>query len=246
MTKLEHDVNVRTLAKNNSTLRWVTTAMAVACVVLIFSNIANANRERIILTPPEINKTFWVERSRASAEYLEQMAHYYVGLALNLDPSSVDHNADLFLNATDPAQRGAIKASLKFHGLRVKNKSVSQVFYPSGGYRIDPQNLVVVVDGELVTIIGETPVMRQKNMYRIKFGLVNSRMVVTEFDQVADPNKPFQQPEPPQRAANIDGTGGGEMIEIPGEVMSSQGDSPAALPAKASTMELNSEATKPN
>ena len=52
-----------------------------------------AGRERVVVVPPSINKTFWVESERVSAEYLEQMAYFLLQLKLNVTPQSIDHQS---------------------------------------------------------------------------------------------------------------------------------------------------------
>ena len=46
--------------------------------------------ERVIVVPPAVHKSFWVENDRVSAEYLEQMGYFLIQLALNVTPQSVD------------------------------------------------------------------------------------------------------------------------------------------------------------
>ena len=45
--------------------------------------------ERTVLVPPEIRRSFWVSGDAVSREYLEEMAYWYAGMALNITPASV-------------------------------------------------------------------------------------------------------------------------------------------------------------
>ena len=47
-------------------------------------------RERIVLTPPAIDKSFWVAKDKVSASYLEQMGSFIAYLTLDVSPSSVE------------------------------------------------------------------------------------------------------------------------------------------------------------
>ena len=66
-------------------------------VVLALLSVRLSGRERVVLVPPTINKTFWVDAERVSAEYLQQMAYFLVQLTLNVTPQSVDHQASVLL-----------------------------------------------------------------------------------------------------------------------------------------------------
>ena len=66
-----------------------------------------AGRERVVVVPPSINKTFWVESERVSAEYLEQMAYFLLQLTLNVTPQSIDHQSRVLLQYAAPASYGA-------------------------------------------------------------------------------------------------------------------------------------------
>jgi conjugal transfer pilus assembly protein TraE len=52
--------------------------------VLAVLALRSSGRERIVLVPPAIHKTFWVESDRVSAEYLQQMAYFLMQLTLNV------------------------------------------------------------------------------------------------------------------------------------------------------------------
>ncbi len=59
----------------------------VVCVglsLLIMFNMVG--RERIVLTPPTIDKTFWVAKDKVSASYLEQMGAFMAYLTLDVVP----------------------------------------------------------------------------------------------------------------------------------------------------------------
>lgn len=71
-----------------------------------------ANRERVVLVPPTIHKTFWVNEERASGEYLEQMAYFLMQLNVDVTPQNVDHQARVLMQYAAPAAYGELRAAM--------------------------------------------------------------------------------------------------------------------------------------
>lgn len=82
-------------------------------VVLAFLTVRMSDRERVVLVPPTINKTFWVESERVSAEYLQQMAYFLMQLTLDVTPQSVDHQASVVLQYAAPASFGELRTAAR-------------------------------------------------------------------------------------------------------------------------------------
>ena len=76
--------------------------------------------ERIVLVPPSINKTFWVESERVSAEYLQQMAYFLMQLTLDVTPHSVDHQSGVLMQYAAPASYGELRATMAATAERLK------------------------------------------------------------------------------------------------------------------------------
>ena len=113
-------------------------ASALLVLLLVGSMLANvtlaafamhmAGRERVVVVPPNISKTFWVESERVSAEYLEQMAYFLLQLTLNVTPQSIDHQSRVLLQYAAPASYGELRSVLATAAERVKRDGASTVF----------------------------------------------------------------------------------------------------------------------
>ena len=86
--------------------------MAVCNLVLVTWLVRVDVREKTIVTPPVLEKSFWVHGDDVSPEYLEQMALFFAGLALTYHPDNVDDQVRLFLRYADPLVYGALAARL--------------------------------------------------------------------------------------------------------------------------------------
>jgi hypothetical protein len=86
-------------------------SMLVNLILAVFA-VRLAGHERIVVVPPTIHKTFWVESDRVSSEYLEQMGYFLMQLTLNVTPQSVDHQAKVLLQyAARVVRRAAHRAA---------------------------------------------------------------------------------------------------------------------------------------
>jgi conjugal transfer pilus assembly protein TraE len=102
-------------------------SMLVNLVLALFA-VRLSGHERIVIVPPNIHKTFWVESDRVSSEYLEQMGYFLMQLTLNVTPQSVDHQAKLLLQYAAPASFGELRTALLAAAERLKRDGASTVF----------------------------------------------------------------------------------------------------------------------
>ena len=97
-------------------------------VVLAILSVRLSGRERVVLVPPTIHKTFWVESERVSAEYLQQMAYFLMQLTLDVTPHSVDHQASVLMQYAAPASFGELRTAMAATADRLKRDGASTVF----------------------------------------------------------------------------------------------------------------------
>jgi conjugal transfer pilus assembly protein TraE len=170
--------------------------------LLIFSIVSNlclavalaaADRtHRETLVPPNINKTFWVDDSKVSAEYLEQMGHFVIQLALDNTPANVDYNAKMLLKYAAPASYGELEKVLLMNAKRLKDEGASTMFSARAMTPNDADNSVAF-NGILTTWIGDKRVSQLSKNYLLKFGYSAGRVYVLELRET-DERHPFKEP----------------------------------------------------
>ena len=89
-----------------------------------------SSHERVVVVPPTVHKTFWVEDERVSAEYLEQMGYFLMQLTLNVTPLSIDHQSKVLLQYAAPAAYGELRTALSSAAERLKRDGAATVFSP--------------------------------------------------------------------------------------------------------------------
>jgi conjugal transfer pilus assembly protein TraE len=114
-----------------STVRFQGAALALmgACLlsslVLMFNMIG---RDRVIVTPPSIDKTFWVSKDRVSSSYLEQMGSFIAYLTLDVSPQSIDWKKTMLLQYVSPDVYGALQTRQDLEADRLRRLNATTQF----------------------------------------------------------------------------------------------------------------------
>jgi conjugal transfer pilus assembly protein TraE len=163
-------------------------------------------RERVVVVPPSINKTFWVESERVSAEYLEQMAYFLLQLTLNVTPQSIDHQSRMLLQYAAPAAYGELRSALTTAAERVKRDGASTVF-SAQDLAVDANAQRVGVRGLLTTFISDRRVSEVSKGYVIELQYAGGRIYLKALRETP-PNDPLEiQAQPLPRLAPASGNG---------------------------------------
>lgn len=174
-------------------------SMLVNLVLAVFA-VRLAGHQRVVVVPPTINKTFWVESDRVSAEYLEQMAYFLMQLTLNVTPQSVDHQSRVLLQYAAPASFGELRTALAAAAERLKRDGASTVF-SAQDLAVDERALRVGVRGLLTTFISDRRVSEVSKGYAIELQYSGGRVFLKAFRET-NPNDPLEtQPRPAAAAA---------------------------------------------
>ena len=138
--------------------------------------------ERVILVPPTIHKSFWVETEQVSAEYLEQMGYFLIQLVLNVTPQSVDYQSKTLLQYAAPASYGELKTSMAVAGERLKRDGAATVF-SARTLNVDQRALKVAVEGQLTTFVSDRRVSEVFKSYLIELQYTQGKIVIKSFKE---------------------------------------------------------------
>lgn len=138
--------------------------------------------ERVILVPPSISKSFWVDSDKVSSEYLEQMGYFLVQLVLNVTPQSVDYQSKLLLQYAAPASYGEIKTAMAIASERLKRDGAATVFSPRT-INVDERALKVAVQGQLTTFISDRRVAEASKSYLIELQYALGKITIKSFKE---------------------------------------------------------------
>ena len=159
-------------------------------VVLALLSVRLSGRERVVLVPPTINKTFWVDAERVSAEYLQQMAYFLLQLTLDVTPQSVDHQASVLLQYAAPASFGELRAAMAATADRLKRDGASTLF-STRDLVVDEATQRVGVRDQLTTFVSDRRVSEVSKAYAIELQYAGGRVFLKAFRET-NPNDPLQ------------------------------------------------------
>ena len=158
-----------------------------------------SSHERIVMVPPTVHKTFWVEDERVSAEYLEQMGYFLMQLTLNVTPQSIDHQSKVLLQYAAPAAYGELRTALSSAAERLKRDGAATVFSPRD-LIVDERSLKVGIRGQLTTFISDRRVSEVAKGYAVEFQYTTGRIFLKAFRET-NPNDPLETKPSPASAA---------------------------------------------
>jgi conjugal transfer pilus assembly protein TraE len=174
-------------------LKWVRRANTRLSIALIVSVVAIfaamvlimilSGRERTIVVPPALDKSFWVDRNRVSRDYLEQMAEFVIWLALDVNPYTVQRKQKVLLSYVGP-DHGTLKSEMDVQATRLRSTNASTSF--------EIQQLVTDEEAKSVLAVGR--LRRQINgddigeparkTYKIEFDYSYGRLQLVSFKEV--------------------------------------------------------------
>ena len=166
--------------------------MRIAVGGLVLALLANAGEslsvagsERTILVPPEVHQTFWVSGQKVSTEYLQEMAYWYSGLALNVTPHVADYQKNLFLKYAAPSEYGRLQAEFGARTEFIRKNNASTQFSPQS-VMPDEAAMKVALTGVLLTWVGDKKASEKQTTYVVGFRYLNGRLHVSEFKEPSD------------------------------------------------------------
>ena len=159
-------------------------ASLIVNVILAIGLIVLDKKDRVVVLPAEITKSFWLDADGVSPEYLEQMGLFALQLALNNSPETFEHNQRKLLQYVSPEQGGR----------RMKSANASVHMLPEA-VETRASTMQVSVRGNVRQFIGDKLTSMQKKCWIVKFTYRNSRLWL-ETMQEADCKRPFEPMKP--------------------------------------------------
>jgi conjugal transfer pilus assembly protein TraE len=161
----------------------ISVAALTLCLFLVVMMLWSLGREKIILVPPTLEKSFWVASSNVSAEYLSEMSAFFAYLRLNLTADNVTQQHATLLQYTDPSFYNTLKGQLLQEATHLNESHLSSAFFPVK-LNVDAPHLKVLITGDLHGRVGDSLLPTQRVTYAIQFRFDGGRLWVKAFDEV--------------------------------------------------------------
>lgn len=161
-------------------------------LLLSFNLVTHQDKERVVVTPPFIDKAFWVERDDVAPELVVDMGNFLVQLAYNVSPASVDYQSNALLKYASPEAYGTLKEATDVAAARMHEDQSSTVFTPRA-YLMDkrPGKKAVAFIGDLKTYVTTNLVSTRGVAIVVSFKYQNGRLYVDQMKETKQ-NDPFE------------------------------------------------------
>lgn len=159
-------------------------------VVLLQSIFLFFRNERIIISPPELHQSYWVEGDRFSEGYLEEMAVFYAHLLLNVSAETLLYQGEVVLRSVDADSYSRIKTKLFADAAKLKKENVSSRFESKKAI-ISRQNLEVQLKGTMTQSISGKSISAFEETFVIRFSAYKGKLYIKDFALLDTKNATF-------------------------------------------------------
>lgn len=168
-------------------IRFLRILLAALVLVAAIEGIAILNLlgdARTVITPPHIRQGFWVSNHAVSRQYLEEMAYWYAGLALNITPAGLAYQNELFLKYALPSEFGRLQQEMAARSEFLKKNQTSSQFAVET-ITVDEKRLRVALNGKLHTWVADKRAGMRDATFMIGFHYLNGKLYISDFRETS-------------------------------------------------------------
>ncbi len=149
-----------------------------AVSVVLLTSFLFLKRERVVITPPVIEKAFWVDTNRVSPTYLEQYGCFLGQLLLSKSAQSAPAQRSVLLRHTEPQFFETLKRKLFEEEQTLQKQDSSYTFFPAV-IQVDAKNNEVLIEGDRVSYVSGRQVSSEREGYVLQFKYTGSRLLLS-------------------------------------------------------------------
>lgn len=187
---MNHDL----LSQNLQSLRFQRNIFAaltclLSITLIILASFLFMKNERIIVTPPMVEKEFWVEGKHISPTYLEQYGCFIGQLLLGKSAQSAPMQRTALLRNTAPDFVGPLKNKLIDEEESLQKQNAAYVFYPIE-VKVYPQRKEVLLTGDRIFFVSGQKVSQEHEHYLLSFTYTGGRLLLNGVSTPEKQDKP--------------------------------------------------------
>lgn len=139
-------------------------------------------KERVVLIPPFLEESFWVENSTVSPAYLEQSALFLAGQLFSKTPQSAARQRNTVLKQSSIAFARVLSQKLLEEEERLLKQNITYMYYFDACEIIKP--LELVIRGQRLGFVNEERVFSKKEAYRFSFVIEGMRLLLDSVEML--------------------------------------------------------------
>ena len=163
-------------------------------VLLLISGAANIGlisltysaigRERTVIIPPEVHKSFWVDNAAVSKEYLEQMGTWILDLETSLTGHNIEWKHNQVLKYVIPGSYSKLKSYMDGIAVTYRRDNLATAFNVQT-MNVEQDKLRVTFSGILTTFMGDRKIADNNKTYIIEFLYTGTKLYLKTFEEAA-------------------------------------------------------------
>lgn len=173
--------HVDNLKGENLRLYFLTVALGVSLVIESVVVVYVAGSQRTVITPPYIDRQFYVTGRDASPEYVQMMSKYAIELVTNYTPETAKPRIDEFMRFIAPSYYNAVYPELSVLAKEAKENAISQHFIPQ---RVVLQGSKVTAKGLLTRYVQDKQTHSAQAEYTLTFSIANGRFEIERYEKI--------------------------------------------------------------
>ncbi|MDD5366686.1 MAG: type IV conjugative transfer system protein TraE [Gallionellaceae bacterium] len=183
MKKEAYEADVQILIRQNRNLWMAIAGLIVLLIAVMAVTWSSIGSSRTVVTPPTLEKSFWITNNTASDTYLIQMAQWVSYLTLDVTPDNCKYKSEILLKLAHPDYHGALQQKLRINAEKIARDNAATSFDVRVA-KAAPDILAVILTGYLKVSINGTPVKNELRHYLARFSLDGGQAQLIKFKQV--------------------------------------------------------------
>ncbi|MBB63438.1 MAG: type IV conjugative transfer system protein TraE [Waddliaceae bacterium] len=180
-------MNELMMERDLNNLRKQRNALTAICTVLSLSVILQGvflfkKQDRVVIVPPVVNQSFWVDNQHISVSYLEQMGVFLGELLLSKSYHSSLKQREILLKHASPGFATSFRKKLLEEEAKLKNQNSSYVFHPES-VRVNQNKRLVLLEGNREVYVNGKRISTQKETYVLHFSYLGGRLLLDGVSQ---------------------------------------------------------------
>lgn len=155
----------------------------IICLLQTFTILILMGREKIVIVPPSIEKSFWVSAQNVSPEYLSEMTMFFTSLRLNMTPDNSGIQRETLLRYTDSAYYNTLNSALVKEADRLNEQHINLAFY-TANIKVDAKRLEAIIEGDLKANVGDAALPTKRVKYLVGYRYDAGRLLIKSFEEV--------------------------------------------------------------
>lgn len=188
MNRLFEQTRISYLLSQRNILAGLSSILLV--VVFLQSIFLFFRNERIIVSPPELHQSYWVEGNRFSESYLEEMAVFFAHLLLDVSSESLLYQGEVILRHVDAESYSRIRTKLFADAAKLKKENATSRFQPKKAI-VSRKSMEVQLKGTMTQYVSGKDVSNYEETFVVRFSAKNGTIYLKDFALLATKNKNF-------------------------------------------------------